>query len=78
MEIKVTRIKNRFHARLFISGKVLDEMACQLKQDIGWICREMLRWADKTGFGNKWTNAARMRQQGSHLGRVWYKNKLYR
>lgn len=76
-EIKVTRINNRYHARLFINGNLYDEMACQYRSDIGWICREMLRWADKNGFSNDHTSSARGRQdtQITH-GKVWYRNRL--
>lgn len=76
-EIKVQRINNRYHARLFINGNLHDEMACQYRIDIGWICREMLRWADKTGFSNDHTSSARKRQttQITH-GKVWYRNKI--
>lgn len=78
MEIKVTRIKNRFHARLILAGKIIDEMACECKQDIGHICREMLRWQDKCFNSTPWTRAARKRQTGKVFGRIWYRNNLSR
>lgn len=62
MEIKVTRINGEFHARLFEGERLLDEMSCKNKSDIGWICREMLRWQDKLGNSNSWTTKARERQ----------------
>ena len=82
MFVKVTKIKNRWHARLVIGetrkdpGAVVDEMACAQKRDIGYICREMLRWADKMGMGNAWTASARAKQEGKPYGKVWYKNSL--
>lgn len=76
MFIKVTRIKNRWHARLKEGEIILDEMACSLKQDIGWICREMLRWQDKTGNSNEWTSSARRRQISPPIGKVWYQKAL--
>lgn len=47
--IKVTKIKDRWHARLLYKGEVRDELACDCQQDIGLICKEMLRWFDKLG-----------------------------
>ena len=77
MEIKVTRIKNRFHARLYVNGKVFDEMACTEKKDIGFICREMLRWYDK-GLGphSDFASAARSRQTPRPPGKIWYRLAL--
>lgn len=73
--IKTTKIKNRWHARLIVDDKIFDEMACSLREDIGWICREMLRWLDKTG-GNEFTSAARKRHITPAKGNIWYKNQL--
>lgn len=74
MEMKITRINNKFHARLLSdTGEVLDEMACTLKADIGHICREMLRWQDKMGNTTEWTRSARERQQKSTpVGKILY------
>lgn len=77
VEIKVTSICGRFHARLFADdGTILDEMACSLKRDIGWIYREMLRWQDKLGNSNEQTKSARRRQSLSPIGKVWYRAQL--
>lgn len=79
-DIKVTKIKNRWHARLFVNGIFSDEMACYLRSDIGWICREMMRWCDKLGAGNKHTNSARTRHNtdGAPRGKVMYYNEIQR
>ena len=79
LNIKVTFIKNRGHARLLEGSKILDEMACSTRQDIGWICREMLRWYDK--WGGKYSElavAARKRQNDTlyPIGKVWTYNQL--
>ena len=75
--IKVTRIKERYHARLFYKDKVYDEMACQTRRDMGWICREMLRWFSKSsGIINDFAESARNRQIGRPVGKVWYKKDL--
>ena len=71
LEIKVTKIKDRWHASLIKDGKVIDEMACALKEDIGWISREMLRWYDKLGGISKFASAARHRQTAGSKGQVW-------
>lgn len=77
MDIKVTRIGKRWHARLMEAGIVLDEMACVVKEDIGWICREMLRWQDKCGNGNEWTASARVRHNGERRNDiVFYHQEL--
>ena len=77
-DIKVTKIKNRYHARLFVNGKLSDEMACELRSDIGWICREMMRWCDKLGAGNKHTDSARRRhnKDSAPRGKILYYNEI--
>lgn len=74
LDIKVTKINNKWHARLYNlnTGQILDESACKLKSDIGWICREMLRWYDKLGGISKFASAARNRQKGKPEGKVYY------
>jgi len=76
-EIKVTKIANRWHARMTIEGTVRDEMACELRCDIGWICREMLRWHQKMGGESAFANAARRRQTGAAKGRIWRQRDLH-
>lgn len=73
LEIKVTNIGGDYHARLINDGKVIDEMACKEKRDIGYICREMLRWFSKCGGFNAWAESARTRQNSSSfpVGKVW-------
>ena len=78
LKIKVTRINNKWHARLINTetNEILDEMACTKRQDIGWICREMLRWHDKLGGTSQLASAARKRQQSKIVGKVWYRKDL--
>lgn len=75
-EIKVTKIGKRWHARMIVAGEIRDEMACALRIDIGWICREMLRWHDKVGGSSLFAAAARQRQVGCPKGRVWWRGEL--
>ena len=75
-EIKVTKINKRWHARLILKGKVINEMACEYSEDIGWICREMLRQYDKLGGMSIFALKARNRQKTQNKGKVWYKITL--
>ena len=74
-DIRVTRIKNDWHSRLFVDGLLVDEMSCKLKEDIGWCCRTMLRWADKMGRCNAHTESARRRLTSGPVGKVKYLGK---
>lgn len=79
LEIRVTRINDRWHARLIVKGQVRDEMACDTQCDIGKICRIMMRWYQKLGGSSKYADAARHRagkkpQRGymGAKGKIWY------
>ncbi len=75
-EIKVTFIKNRWHGRLILNGKVLNELACERSIDIGYICREMLRWHSKMGHISNRAEFARSRHNGIPFGKIWYGPQL--
>lgn len=70
MHISITNINRKFHARLYNENILLDEMACDLRCDIGFICREMLRWQDKIN-PTKQTTFARNRQT-INTGKIYY------
>lgn len=74
LDISVRHIGNRYSAQLKDHGKIIDHMMCESKRDIGWICREMLRWFCKLGGDSKWARSARTRQNTSPppAGKVWY------
>lgn len=78
IDIKVTKIGQRYHARLLQDdGTILDEMACISRLDIGWICKEMLRWFDKNGGISKFAMASRKRKRDARpVDKVWYYNAL--
>lgn len=79
MNIKVTRINGRWHARLIIDDRVVDEIACENRMDIGWCCREMMQWADEMGrYSSKHTAAARCRHNSDSqpIGKVWYNTEI--
>lgn len=69
-EIKVTRINGEWHARLYFCGILRSEMSCKNRADIGYICREMLRWHDKMGGESEFAAAARSRQISGPTGSV--------
>jgi hypothetical protein len=78
LSLKVTRIGNRWHARLLDDDKVLDEMACNSRLDLKFICKEILRRYNQCERLSRFFKAARKRQiQGPH-GRVWYMTQLRR
>jgi len=58
---KVTKINDKYHVRLFKNGKVIDEMVCKFKHEIGICCKNMLRWYNKLGGTSKMAEASRNR-----------------
>lgn len=78
LETKVTCINGRWHARLLKGDTIYDEMACDLRSDISFICREMLRWYDKLGGVSKMASASRHRSKNKHtaIGKIWYRKNL--
>ncbi len=69
--IKVVSMGDRWVGTLTVDEQPFNRMACNLKQDIGWMCREMLRWYDKLGGDSAWARAARARQTDAPVGKVW-------
>lgn len=59
-EVKVSRINNRYHVRIFLNGKINQEAVCN-KENIGFTCRSLLRWEDKCGNMSKYASSARER-----------------
>ena len=77
LSIKTTRINDRWHARLYKKEKIVDEMACNDRRDIGYICKEMLRWYDKMGGVSDMATSSRRRNKSRHIyGKVWYLKKV--
>lgn len=72
LTIKVTKIGNRWHSRLRQNGKLIDECACERKQDINYTCRWMLRWFDKLGGCSPMASASRRRGYGKPIGKIYY------
>lgn len=79
---RVTCINGRYHSRLMDNGKVINEMACALKQDTGYCIKYMLRMYDKCGGASLMADASRHRQKGENKlesqpkGKVWYPSQI--
>ena len=76
-DLKVTKILNRFHVRLFMDSILLTEMSCSERVDISWVCRELLRDQDKLGNFNEQTEFARSRQKTNPVGNVKFHYRNY-
>jgi len=77
-KIKVTQINDRWHTRLILieDDRVIDEMACDTRRNIGYCCFTMLRWADKLGWRSPMASAARSRNKNREPGKIWYSKNL--
>jgi hypothetical protein len=80
---KVTKINGRYHCRLLNKTKVVDEMACEERVDIGYCMRWMLRMHDKCGGVSLMADASRHRRDAEGgwknaevVGKVWYPNQI--
>lgn len=77
---KVTKINDRWHVRLIHieDGSIVDEMACDNKENISYLCFVMLRWADKMGWVSPMALASRKRQDKMYKapGIIWYRKEL--
>ena len=81
---KVTTINGRHHCRLLKAGKVLNEMACREKEDIGYCIRYMMRMHDKCGGMSLMADNSRHRPARkppgtvSYIpkGKIWYPNQI--
>jgi len=81
---KVTTINGRFHCRVIkeFTQKIENEMACALKEDIGYCMKYMLRMYDKCGGMSPMADTSRHRQKGTDRrepqpkGKVWYPSQI--
>ncbi len=60
-EVTVRRIGNGWNCRVFTNGQLNQESRVENRSEIGFACREMLRWEDKCGNISKFAMAARQR-----------------
>jgi hypothetical protein len=81
---KVTTINGRYHCRIIdaVTRKVENEMACELRADIGYCMKYMLRMYDKCSGMSLMADASRHRQKGEDRresvpkGKVWYPSQI--
>ena len=74
---KVTNIDGRYHCRILKDGNVENEMACKLKEDIGYCFRYLLRMYDKCGGTS--IMADKSRHRGKNLlakGKIWHPSQI--
>ena len=78
LRTKVTCIQGRYHVRLIENDLLINEMACGLKRDISFCCREMLRWYDKLGGTARIASSSRDRLKNDVLpaGKIWFEKDL--
>jgi hypothetical protein len=83
LETKVTTINSRHHCRLLRGETVLNEMACELKEDIGFCIRYMMRMHDKCGGTSLQADASRHRRDSeggwkntTAKGKIWYPSQI--
>jgi hypothetical protein len=60
-EVTVRNINGNYHCRVLVNGELNQEAVCYDKSDIGYTCRNLLRWEDKCGNWSKFASAARER-----------------
>ena len=58
-EVKVTRINNRYHCRVFTDGILNQEGVANSRKEISYVCRDLLRWEDKCGNISDFATSAR-------------------
>lgn len=76
-ETRVTYIDGRYHCRLILHDQVVGEMACRLKEDIGYCFRYMLRMHDKCGGNSDMADASRHRGKNHEAkGKIWYPSQI--
>lgn len=76
---KVTTIDGRYHCRLIRvkDDSVASEMACKLKEDIGYCIRYMMRMYDKCGGTSLMADASRHRGKNQTAkGKIWYPSQI--
>lgn len=80
IETKVTKINGRYHCRIISTkdGSVSWEMACRLKEDVGYCFRYILRMYDKCGGASLMADASRHRGKplGVPKGKIWYPSQI--
>jgi hypothetical protein len=60
-EVKVNRIGNVYHCQVFTNGVLNQEAIANDRSEIGYVCKNLLRWEDKCGNISAFASSARKR-----------------
>ena len=66
-EVTVKNINGKYHCRVFTNGELNQEAVCYSKLNIGYTCRNRLRWEDKCGNLSAFAGAARERLNRQYI-----------
>lgn len=66
-EVTVRNINGNYHCRVLVNGEVNQEAVCYRKRDIGYTCRNLLRWEDKCGNISEFARASRERLNSEYV-----------
>jgi hypothetical protein len=66
-KVTVCKIKGNYHCRVLVNGEVNQEAVCYSQRDIGYTCRNLLRWEDKCGNWSEFASAARERLNKEYI-----------
>ena len=60
-EVKVNRIGDVYHCQVFTNGELNQEAIAKNRSEIGFVCKDLLRWEDKCGNISAFATSARKR-----------------
>jgi hypothetical protein len=60
-EVTVTRIGGIYCCRVYTNGLLNQEAIAQNQSEIGYVCKDLLRWEDKCGNISAFASSARER-----------------
>jgi hypothetical protein len=66
-EVTVRNINGNYHCRVLVNGELNQEAVCYTKRDIGYTCRNLLRWEDKCGNISEFASASRRRLNNQYI-----------
>jgi len=77
IDTKVTKINGIYHCRLLRGERVLSEMACVNRRDVGFCISYLLRWYDKLGGTSIMAGKSRSRQKNLRPnGKIWFPSQM--
>jgi len=66
-EVKVNRIGDVYHCQVFTNGILNQEAIAENQSEIGYVCKDLLRWEDKCGNLSAFASSARARLNKRHI-----------